>query len=149
MKKWLKWIGIALIVFLIVAQFVPVSRTNPAITREVKWDTPATRALAQRACFDCHSNETQWPWYAYLAPFSWRVTGHVQEARSKFNLSEWSPGDGDEAARLVAEDKMPLWDYRLLHPAAQLSEAEKQAFIAGLKATLGQATLPAQVSSVR
>ena len=73
MKKWLKRIGIVIIIILVGIQLIPVSRTNPAITREVKWDAPATRTLAQRACFDCHSNETTWPWYGYVAPISWRL----------------------------------------------------------------------------
>ncbi|MFN8488703.1 MAG: heme-binding domain-containing protein [Caldilineaceae bacterium] len=143
------WILLIANLSFLAIQLIPVEYSNPPVVREPHWDSPQTRAYAKRACFDCHSNETQWPWYAYLAPFSWRITGHVQAARAKFNISEWSPGDGDEAARLVAENKMPLWDYRLFHPAAQFSEADKQAFIAGLKATFGQATLPAQVSSVR
>ena len=59
------------IVGLVVIQFVPVERPNPPVLREPNWDSPETRALAQRACFDCHSNETTWPWYSQVAPVSW------------------------------------------------------------------------------
>ena len=134
------WILCAINLIFLAIQLIPVDRSNPPIVREPKWDSTQTRAYAKRACFDCHSNETQWPWYAYLAPLSWRVAGHVQNARAKLNMSDWFPGDGDEAARLVAGDKMPLWDYQLLHSAARLTDTDKTAFISGLKATFGSAS---------
>ena len=140
MKRWLKWIGIALIVFLIVAQFVPVSRTNPASTREVKWDTPATRALAQRACFDCHSNETKWAWYDYAAPVSWYVANHINDGRRTLNFSQWDQPNSDfeEVNRQVKNGEMPLWDYVLLHPSAKLTADEQTALLNGLQATFQQ-----------
>ena len=60
-------------------QLVPVQRTNPPVVAEPPWDSPETRALAVRACFDCHSNETVWPWYAYVAPVSWLVAHDTDE----------------------------------------------------------------------
>jgi hypothetical protein len=67
-------IGAAVVVAgFIILQLVPVARTNPAVVREPQWDSPQTRELAQRACYDCHSNETVWPWYAYIAPVSWQI----------------------------------------------------------------------------
>lgn len=68
-------------------RLLPVARSNPPVTREVQWDSTQIRALAQRACFDCHSNETVWPWYSYIAPISLRVADHVQEGRQKLNFS--------------------------------------------------------------
>ena len=69
MSKYVKWFLAAVVVM----QLVPYGRdhSNPPVTAEPNWDSPETRALFKRACFDCHSNETVWPWYAYVAPFSW------------------------------------------------------------------------------
>ena len=140
MKKWLKRIGVALIVVLVGIQLVPVNRTNPAITREVKWDAPATRELAQRACFDCHSNETSWPWYGYIAPVSWRLAEHINEGRAVLNFSTWDQPntDLDEVVENIEENEMPLSDFLLMHPEAKLTAAEKTTLIAGFKATFSQ-----------
>ena len=140
MKKWLKRIGVALIVVLVGIQLVPVNRTNPAITRAVKWDAPATRELAQRACFDCHSNETTWPWYGYIAPVSWRLADHINEGRAVLNFSTWDQPntDLDEVVENIEENEMPLSDFLLMHPEAKLTAAEKASLIAGFKATFSQ-----------
>lgn len=139
MKKWLKRIGIGLVVLLIILQLIPQSRTNPAVTQEVKWDSLATRELAQRACFDCHSNETVWPWYAYVAPISMRVVSHTNAGRNRLNFSAWDQPNEDyeEMEKVINNGEMPLWDYLLMHPEAELSDAEKQTLLDGLKATLG------------
>lgn len=133
-------VGIILIgvVSFLALQLVPVDRSNPPVVSEPNWDSPETEAFARRACFDCHSNETNWPFYAYIAPISWRVAEHVHEGREEFNMSAWQPGEGDDAAEEVAEGEMPLWDYLLMHPEAQLTEAETERFIAGLRATFGE-----------
>src|SRR5690242_6290427 len=77
-------------VFLLI-QLVPYGRdhTNPSHNVEPKWDKPATRALARRACFDCHSNKTVWPWYSHVAPVSWLVMKDVVDGRHEMNFSEW------------------------------------------------------------
>lgn len=118
-------------------QFVPVDRSNPPVTQEVRWDAPETRALAQQACFDCHSNETTWPWYAYVAPISWRVAGHVEDGRRHLNFSAWDQPNEDveEIEEVVREGEMPLWDYVLLHGEARLTEAEQETLLNGLRAT--------------
>ena len=120
-------------------QLVPYGRnhTNPAVSAEPQWDSPQTRALAVRACFDCHSNETVWPWYSNIAPVSWLVQRDVDEGRSKLNFSEWDrPQRGKrEVAEAVSEGEMPLWFYVALHPTAKLSEAETQQLVDGLAAS--------------
>lgn len=118
-------------------QLAPVNRSNPRVLREVKWDSPETRVLAKRACFNCHSNETVWPWYSRVAPISWRVAGHVTEARSKLNFSSWHyPNeDFDEITEVLEKGEMPLWDYLLVHGNAKLSPAETARLLEGLKAT--------------
>jgi mono/diheme cytochrome c family protein len=140
MKKWLKRIGIAIVIILAGIQLIPVSRTNPASTREVKWDAPATRTLAQRACFDCHSNETTWPWYGYIAPISWRLADHINEGRDRLNFSAWDQPNTelDEVVESINKNTMPLWDFLLMHPEANLTETEKAALVTGLQATFRQ-----------
>lgn len=126
---------------LLLIQLVPYGRnhTNPAVLAEPAWDSPATRAVAARACFDCHSNETSWPWYSNVAPFSWVLQRHVDEGREKLNFSMWGRqvNETDEIVEQVREGEMPPWDYGLLHPDARLSGAERDAFLAGLAATFG------------
>lgn len=130
----------ALLVFALV-QAVPYGRAheNPAATAEPQWDSPRTRELAVRACFDCHSNETEWPWYTNVAPMSWSVTMHVDEGRDRLNFSEWDrPQRGaDEAAEAVQEGSMPPLYYWLAHRDARLSSAEKDELIAGLRDSVG------------
>ena len=123
---------------LLLIQLVPYGRehTNPEVVTEPAWDSPATRATAVMACFDCHSNQTVWPWYSNIAPISWLVQRDVDEGREHLNFSEWNTTQGAAAPASVEFDKMPPWRYVLAHPEANLSDADKAAFIEGLKATL-------------
>jgi len=104
--------------------------------REPNWDSPQTRDLAKRACFDCHSNETVWPTYAKIAPISWIVANHVSEGRRELNFSNWHPREQNEAIETIIEGSMPPLYYTATHPAARLSAAEKQALIDGLQKTI-------------
>ncbi len=135
------WALGALLVAFVAIQFVPYGRdhTNPPVTAEPAWDSPQTRATFMRACGDCHSNQTTWPWYSSIAPASWLISRDVQAGRAEFNVSEWGRPDneGDDAAKLVQNGEMPPWFYLPLHPEARLSPAEQQQFIAGLIATFG------------
>ncbi len=129
----------AFVASLILIQLVPFGRNhiNPPVVQEPNWDRPRTRELAVRACFDCHSNETTWPWYSNIAPLSWLVYRDVLEGREHLNYSEWgrqrgegsNPGEGAEA---ISEGKMPPGYYLFTHPNARLSDAEKQELIQGL-----------------
>jgi hypothetical protein len=124
-------------VFLLI-QFIPYGRdhTNPPISMEPDWDSPETKALATGACFDCHSNETEWPWYTNVAPVSWLVQRDVQEGRETLNFSEWDRPQGElEVAEAISEGSMPPWYYSILHSGARLSAQEEQQLIAGLRAT--------------
>lgn len=129
---------LGLVVLLLLIQLIPVSHDNPPVTQEVKWDSPETRALAQRACFDCHSNETVWPWYSNIAPVSWFVANHVYEGRGRLNFSQWDqPNEGEQdITEAIRTREMPIWNYLLMHPEAKLTDAETQALIDGLKQTL-------------
>lgn len=140
-KKLIRNLFLFLVVVFGLLQLAPYGRgrTNPPVTQGPQWDSPRTEELARRACFDCHSNETRWPWYASFAPVSWRLAHHVEDGREHMNFSEFDrvQRHADEAAEEVAEGNMPLWDYELLHPSARLTEAEREELIRGLRATLG------------
>jgi hypothetical protein len=141
MFKLLKIAGFGLLGLLglfVLLQLVPYGRAhdNPPVVQEPNWDSPETRALAVRACYDCHSNESVWPWYSNVAPISWLVQRDVDEGRQHLNFSEW--GSGREAERerelveVVSEGEMPPAIYLLQHSNARLTDAEKQQLIDGL-----------------
>lgn len=143
--------AIALLALLVIIQLVPYGHqhANPDSRVEPQWDSAETRALAKRACFDCHSNETEWPWYSQVAPISWLVQNDVNEGRRKMNFSEWDrpPKEADEAAEQIQKGEMPLWFYLPLHPSARLSNGEKHALIRGLQITIGDNEYPKRKES--
>lgn len=131
------------VTLLAVMQLIPYGKTheNPAATGNPKWDSPRTRELFNRACKDCHSNETVWPWYSSIAPVSWLTQADVSFGRGKFNVSEWGregKNEGEKAAGEVREGKMPLFFYLPAHPEAKLNAAEKEELVSGLVATFGE-----------
>ena len=126
-------------IILIGIQFVPVDRSNPPVTQVVD-APPEVMTILRRACFDCHSNETVWPWYSKVAPISWLVADDVHEAREHFNFSTWDEYDAEDRADIleevwdeVEEGHMPLPNYLRLHPEAVLDGAD----LAALKAWTG------------
>ena len=122
MKRLASRAAVVLVVLLVVAQFVPMARTNPPSTRDVRWDSPETRALAERACFDCHSNSTAWPWYSHVAPVSFFVINHVNEGRRRLNFSAWDTPQRatfQDVEKTVTDGDMPIWNYVLMHPPRQ------------------------------
>jgi hypothetical protein len=143
LRNWVKvpLIGLACLVGLFaLMQLVPYGRThsNPRVVKEPPWDSPRTRELAKRACFDCHSNETKWPWYANVAPMSWAVEFDVEGARRVINFSRWDltfPLAG-YSADSVRVGGMPTFKYRMAHPEANLSREETEELARGLDATL-------------
>ena len=136
--------GLALVLVFVAIQFVPYGRdhVNPPIGTEPTWDAPDTRALAKQACFDCHSNETEWPAYARVAPVSWLIHQDVAEGRAALNFSEWQrpQEEATEAADELRNGEMPLRSYRLMHAHARLSPAEQTRLAGGLERTLGRST---------
>ncbi len=135
--KILKMAGLALLATFLLIQLIPIGRdhTNPPIVREPNWDSPRTRELVQAACFDCHSNETEWPWYSNVAPISWLVYKDTTEGRERLNFSDWgkcrdcSP---EEIKEVLLSGEMPLPIYLITHPEARLTDAEKQEIISGI-----------------
>ena len=122
-------------VVVLVLQAAPYGwrRPNPPVVADAPWPDARSAKLARAACYDCHSNETDWPVYSYVAPMSWLVRRDVDAGRGELNFSEWD-GDADDAAEAIAEGSMPPARYAALHPAARLSDAEERDLIAALVA---------------
>jgi hypothetical protein len=143
MPKIALWfLGGLLALFVLLQLFsLPVlaQQTNPPVVQEPNWDSQRTRDLAYYACFDCHSNQTYWPWYSKVAPVSFFITDHVVEGREHVNFSEWNQyaEEAEEMEEMIRSGAMPLPNYLPLHPEAQLTDAEKEELINGLYATLG------------
>jgi len=131
MKKLLPKILLGLGVVLVLIQFVRPEQTNPPVTGDIN-APPEVAKVLRKSCYDCHSNETTWPWYSKVAPVSWLVTRDVNEGRKELNFSEWqSFADKrkdkkfEEIADEVGEGEMPMAIYLPMHPEAKLSDAEK------------------------
>lgn len=150
MKRFLKRLGLLVIAAFVVAQFFRSERTNPAVDPSQSVHarmavTPAAAAVLNRACRDCHTGETRWPWYSHVAPVNWFVVGHVDHARSHMNLSEWAGLEPKEAAHTLEEmcdevlkRKMPLPSYLWIHRDAALSDADIEALCAWTKGAAAQ-----------
>jgi hypothetical protein len=140
-------IVIVLAVLFIGIQFIPVQRTNPPVLTRLDWDSPQTEELARGACMDCHSNETVWPWYSYVAPVSWLIAHDVHEARGVLNFSELT-SDPTQLANItrwienaIQSGEMPYGPYLLMHSEARLTAEQKQALITGFEKTLANPPL--------
>ncbi len=135
--------SVATIVLLIVSQVVPYGRdhSNPPVTGEPQWASAETRELMVRACYSCHSNEIDRPWYASVAPISWMVQAHIDEGREEVNYSEFltNKHGADETLEVILDGSMPPTYFTRfgLHPEARLTDQELQALIAGVRATPG------------
>jgi len=123
----LKKILIALAIIVIGIQFIPVERTNPPVTQEID-APPNVLSILKTSCYDCHSNETTWPWYSYVAPVSFLVASDVQNARKRVNFSEWDKYDDEKKEKKkgailddVEEGEMPLPKYLIMHPGAEMN----------------------------
>jgi hypothetical protein len=125
-------VGAIAVVFVLI-QLIPISRSNPPITQDAA-APPQVEAILRRACYDCHSNETRWPWYARIAPVSWLVVRDVNRGRKHLNFSSWDKYADDPETmirKLRNLDKvnrnasMPLWYYLPEHSDARLSPADR------------------------
>lgn len=141
LARWARGGLLFLLVAVIGAQFVRPDRTNPPVNAAHATLLPKApadvRAVFDRACRDCHSNETRWPLYSQVAPMSWLVASDVHEGRDRFNYSEWSTFDSDEQDKLLGsmctlakKGRMPLPAYLLIHRGARLAPGEVTAICA-------------------
>jgi len=137
-------VGIGIVGFIIL-QLIPAGSIfpdfaapgNPPVTYTIKWDSPETEKLAKAACFDCHSNETRYPWYSSVAPMSWLVNHDINEGRRKMNFSTNTHLFSDDMEEQIEKGEMPKSVYLPLHPEANLSPEQKKQLIDGLIATFG------------
>jgi len=121
---------------LILAQFIRIDKTNPESIPalgiiEVESAGPDIAAMLKASCYDCHSNESKYPWYTNVAPVSWWIKNHINSARGSLNFSEWanySPQEktdhANEAALKVEKKWMPISSYKIAHPEGRLSDEQ-------------------------
>jgi hypothetical protein len=133
-RETLKYTGWIVFLLLVAIQFYQPDRTNPssdpaAAFEAIAKPNPQLIAIVQRACYDCHSHNTVWPWYSRIAPASWLIADDVVEARAHLNFSQWnllSPEMSRAKLRAACQEAtkgdMPLWYYQLMHPKAKLSQ---------------------------
>jgi cytochrome c551/c552 len=140
--KWIWWC----LILAVLIQLVPYghAHTNPAATKEPRWDSSETASLFHRACYNCHSNDTKWPWYSNVAPISWLVQRDVNGGRAHLNFTQWDQPQrhAKDVTNEVKEGDMPPWFYLPMHPNARLSEVDKQTLISGAGKTLGPQAAP-------
>lgn len=131
-------VGLGVLGLLLLIQLVPYgwSHPNPPVTQDAPWPDAESARIARDSCYACHSNETDWPAYSYVAPMSWAVRYDVEAGRDKLNFSTWDRDDGeaDDAAETVREGSMPLDRYTVIHRGARLSDAEADRLVAALEA---------------
>ncbi len=126
-----------MLVFVFVAvQVVPYGwqHSNPPVVDPVRWPSTEAERVARVSCYDCHSNETDWPVYSYVAPMSWLVRHDIDEGRAALNFSNWDDFDSeaDDAAEEIVVGSMPPANYVRLHPDAALNRVEKRLLIDAL-----------------
>jgi len=133
--KIVRGAGFAVAIVLALIQLIPADRTNPPVRIDV--DAPdEVKEILRRACYDCHSHETRWPWYSRVAPISWWIADHVEHGRGDLNFSEWPALDfyAQELAfkdieEQITKGEMPLRNYTILHPEARLTDDERETIL--------------------
>lgn len=142
-KTILGIVGILLGLFILI-QFVPYGKDhiNPPVINEPKWDSTRTQELVTRACFNCHSNKTTYPWYSNIAPTSWLLQRDIDTGRRNLNFSDLTNTQGsamlNDIGRQVTSGRMPPFYYTMIHADANLTTAEREELIQGLQATFNK-----------
>lgn len=131
MGRFLKYLFVLLILAFVGIQFIEIEKTNPPVTAEINAPSEV-KNIFKTACYDCHSNETKWPWYSSVAPVSWLVEKDVREGRNHLNFSEFELMTSDKKTEYkkeiweeVRDEKMPLTIYTYMHPNSKLDLAQK------------------------
>ena len=142
MKKYLRWFGIAVVVLFVAVQFFRPDRTNPSADQALAVGvqsgiTPPVANLIKTSCYDCHSNETRWPWYSHVAPVSWLVADDVKDGRERLNFSDWPRALPERAAKRLERmseelgyKDMPPAKYTIIHADARLTDDQRKQLIA-------------------
>ena len=135
-RKSLRTAGFVIVVILFLSQLIRIDRSNPPVRSDISAGHDIEPIL-RRACYNCHSNETVWPWYSGLAPASWLVGSDVKEGRQLLNFSEWGIYAGDVQSRKLAgiakeiqEGDMPPWYYSIAHSESRLNASERNRIVA-------------------
>jgi hypothetical protein len=123
--------AIGVMVLLVTMQLVPMDATNPPVESDVPTSSEV-KAVLRRACYDCHSHETVWPWYSRIAPVSWLIARDVEEGREELNFSTWNRYSTQEQVKKlkesweeISEGEMPPWFYLPTHREARLTDADR------------------------
>ena len=137
MGKWIRrGILVAVAVFVAI-QFVPYgwSHSNPPVIQDAPWPNEQAAEIARVSCYDCHSNETDWPIYSYVAPMSWLVRQDVDEGRDELNFSDWDDAENevDDAIKTIEDAEMPPSQYTVIHGDARLTNDEQRILITALQ----------------
>ena len=136
-----KKIALGVLILLVLVQFIPVDTSNPAIDKQKDFIT-VTKApeevahILKTSCYDCHSNETAYPWYFKVAPVSWWLKHHINEGREELNFSTWADFSTKrkdkkmkESIKMVQEGEMPMGSYTLVHKEAVINEAQQKTLV--------------------
>lgn len=130
-RKGLKFAALVFVLAVLSIQAIRIDKLNPPVQSDIQAD-PAIQSLLRSACYNCHSNETVWPWYSNVAPISWLLASDVNEARSHLNFSMWGAYSSNvqsnklaAIAEEVQSGDMPLWYYMLVHSEARLSQEDR------------------------
>jgi uncharacterized membrane protein YgcG len=129
-----RWPLAVLVGLFLVIQLVPYGwwHEHPPIVKDAPWPDAESRRIARESCYSCHSNETDWPLYSYVAPMSWLVRSDVERAREQLNFSDWSSHDANDAADMVLQGAMPPSRYTRIHGDATLTATEQDTLLAAL-----------------
>lgn len=142
-----KKIGYSILAITIIIQLFRIDKNNPEVIQQNDFITitnPPEKisGMIKSTCYDCHSNETNYPWYSNIAPFSWWLKHHIDEGREELNFSEWGTFKEkrkdhklEECAEMIEEGEMPLNEYTWTHSSAILAPEEKTQLISWIKET--------------
>lgn len=137
MRKYIRWGLLGLLAVLLIAQFFQISKTNPEFDASgdfiaITNPSEEVKTILKEACYDCHSYETNYPWYTYLVPLSYWINNHIKHGREHLNFSIWAEYEAkkadhklEECAEEVEEEKMPLKSYTITHGNAKLSKEQR------------------------
>jgi len=151
LKKNLKWLVAGIIAVFALLQLTTPAHVNPPVKNDFIASTQPPEnvaAMFRAACYDCHSDETHWPWYSHVAPISWQIAQDVNDGRKHINLSEW-PADPDLAQKKlqhmsdeIDDNDMPLSKYTLIHKDARLTTAQRNEMTQWLDAQVDELKAP-------
>jgi uncharacterized membrane protein YgaE (UPF0421/DUF939 family) len=132
MKKTLLIVIGVLICFILILQLFSPKFENPPVKAKLE-ASPEVQKILQDSCYDCHSNETKYPWYASIAPVSFLVAHDIKEGRRKLNFSEWNYSQkkgnkkiADIREEVLEDSEMPPWFYVMMHSKAKMTDQKKE-----------------------